>query len=270
VLAQTYVFRANASGVSASGSLGEQEPPIIEEPIQEETDIECYNPNNLGKVGTMTGCDGMLIVDRAMLDSGISNNYMINHEGIDYTFADSEYNVFTGQVTSMSTLFRNTSFNGDIGYWDTSNVTSMSQMFAIAQAFNQDIGNWDVSSVTGMSSMFQNAISFNQDIGNWDTSNVTGMGSMFLGSDSFNQDISKWNTSNVLTMMFMFQGAENFNQDIGNWDTSKVSSMNYMFNSSDVFNQDLSGWCVNMISSEPTGFYEPTFVLPKPIWGTCP
>ena len=83
-------------------------------------------------------------------------------------------------------------FNGNIGSWDVSSVTTMSQMFQNASSFNQDIGSWDVSSVTHMGSMFQNASSFNQDIGSWDVSSVTTMSGMFRSASSFNQDISAW------------------------------------------------------------------------------
>ena len=177
----------------------------------------------------------------------------------------------TGDSNTNSNFFNDESFNSNIGFWDTSNVTDMSSMFYGATAFNQDIGSWDTSSVTTMNSIFENATAFNQDIGNWDTSSVTDMAGMFYEASSFNQDIGNWNTSSVTDMVGMFYEASSFNQDIGSWDTSKVTSMERMFWAADAFNQDLSGWCVTNITSEPTGFATSSLTnFKKPVWGTCP
>ena len=46
------------------------------------------------------------------------------------TTGAANYNLCTTLVTNMSSLFENyTSFNSNIGFWDTSNVTNMSAMF---------------------------------------------------------------------------------------------------------------------------------------------
>ena len=179
---------------------------------------------------------------------------VVDNTAIRTEIANGNCNLCTTLVTNMagdsntfSNFFNDESFNSNIGFWDTSNVTDMSIMFYGATAFNQDIGSWDTSSVTSMNSIFENATAFNQDIGSWDTSSVT-------------------------DMVGMFYEASSFNQDIGSWDTSKVTSMERMFWAAEAFNQDLSGWCVSKINTEPLNFSEFSSLIQsfKPIWGTCP
>ena len=89
---------------------------------------------------------------------------------------------------------------------DLSRVTSMSAMFREATSFNQDIGGWNTASVTNMSAMFQNATSFNQDINRWNTGAVTDMTNMFFNVTSFNQAVGDWNVGAVRNMENMFLG----------------------------------------------------------------
>ena len=159
-------------------------------------------------------------------------------------------------VTDMSELFKNgsssgdtTTFNDDISNWDVSNVTNMREMFNAAYAFNQDIGGWDVSQVTDMDSMFNGATNFNKDISQWNVSQVTTMNQMFSAATNFNQDIGNWNVSAVTDMSYMFNGATAFNQDIGNWNVSNVENMTYMFGSTTNFNQDIGKWNVSAVTN---------------------
>ena len=122
----------------------------------------------------------------------------------------------TSGITNMTVLFKDkTTFNEDIGSWDTSSVTNMTYMFFKASAFNQNIGSWDTSSVTDMNGMFYDASVFNQNIGSWNTSSATNMFGMFEYAEAFNEGIGSWDTSSVTNMGKMFQYAVAFNQDIG-------------------------------------------------------
>ena len=182
----------------------------------------CKCPNaTVGDVASINGTvytavDNSTI--KSELDSGNGNLCTTLVTQMTGGIANSAY---YGLVTST--------FNKDISFWDTSNVTSFFAMFWDAHSFNQDISNWDTSSATNMSGMFVDAQAFNQDIGKWDVSNVTNMGFMLADMDNFNQNLSGWDTSKVTNMYQLFQNNTDFNQDISYWDVSKVGNMGSMF-----------------------------------------
>jgi surface protein len=178
----------------------------------------------------------------------------------------------TSNVTDMSSCFYSAiSFNKSLNSWDTSNVTDMGAMFAGAYSFNSNISNWDTSNVSNMTYMFSFAVLFNQDISQWNISNVEDTSFMF-GASTFDQNIGSWDTSSVVNMEGMFKSNIVFNRDISNWSVSGVNNMDQLFHLASAFNQDLSSWCVPNISGEPSNFSTgaTSWILPKPVWGTCP
>ncbi|MDG2147261.1 MAG: BspA family leucine-rich repeat surface protein [Flavobacteriaceae bacterium] len=241
-------------------------------------------------------CPNASVGDTAVIN-GVTYT-VVDDSTIAAQIANENYNLCTTKVTNMNELFKDkTSFNSDIGFWDTSNVTNMNGMFTLsaefnqdisswntssvvqtghmfdgASSFNQDIGSWNISNVVSIRYMFANS-NFNQDIGRWDTSKVNDMQGMFYNAKVFNQNIGNWNTSNVTVLQHMFLFAESFNQPIGNWDVSSVTNMNSMFGGATNFNQDLTNWCVSNFQSEPDDEFSGGSALTednKPVWGTCP
>ena len=86
-------------------------------------------------------------------------------------------------------MFAYSTFNRDIGNWDTSSIRLFTAMFTYNPSFNQNIGGWDLSSMTEsnnlingsnygspgnrMNGMFRNASSFNQNISGWCVTDIT-------------------------------------------------------------------------------------------------
>ena len=139
----------------------------------------------------------------------------------------------TCEITDISSIFRNSEFNGDISTWNVSNVTNMRYMFWAAINFNQKL-NFDTSKVTNMNSMFYEAISFNQPL-NFNTSNVTNMEAMFYEAEKFNSDIGNWDVSNVIDMSYIFANTKAFNQNISSWILDNIKSTYSMFDNAKAF-----------------------------------
>jgi surface protein len=221
--------------------------------------IGCSSFGNIGLIslsGAFRGCANLTLMP-AELPPSITNIERI-FEGA--TSFNQNIGIWdTSGVTNMfRAFFGATSFNQNIGTWDTSATINMASMFNGATSFNQDIGGWNTSSVTSLASMFNGATSFNQDIGGWNTSNVTNMSSMFNFATIFDQDIGGWDTSVVTNMSFMFGNTPAFNQNIGSWDTSGVTNMNSMFNNATSFNQGIGGWNTSNVTNMANMFRSAT------------
>jgi len=175
----SWTLRSEASGGSVCVQLtgGVSLPPMSESVTCELSGPDaCYDPLAIGLVGEAgwTGCEGMLIVDDALLRSaaapaagGDGSFALTGPDAQVYGFGDGSRTVFTGQVTDMSDLFEGSLFNGDLSHWVTGRVTDMSDMFRAASLFNRDLGGWDTGQVSDMSRMFEGAADFNQDLSGW-------------------------------------------------------------------------------------------------------
>ena len=119
---------------------------------------------------------------------------------------------------------------GDIGDWNTSQVTDMSWLFERRRDFNKDISRWDTGKVKNMRGMFFCASSFDQPLQAWDVSSVRNMMEMFDDASTFNQPLETWNVSSVKNMNSMFAKACSFNRPLEAWDVDpKVTNTDLMF-----------------------------------------
>jgi surface protein len=108
--------------------------------------------------------------------------------------------VDTRAVTSRARMFQDSTFNGDLRSWDTTNTTNMHAMFQHARSFDHVLPQWDTTNVTDTAFMFAGVIAFNQSLPAWDTANVTDMSSMFYCATSFDKVLPTWDTGRVTSM----------------------------------------------------------------------
>ncbi|EAF9641667.1 BspA family leucine-rich repeat surface protein [Listeria monocytogenes] len=159
-------------------------------------------------------------------------------------------NLDTSNVTSMRQMFySNAATSLDLSNFDTSKVTDMYYMFAASAATSLDLSNWDTSNVISMDSMFYGSLATSLDVSSFDTSNVTNMRQMFIGSLATSLDLSNFDTSKVTNMYGMFQYSAATSLNLSNFDTSNVTNMGNMFDRSAVTSLDLS----NFDTSKVTG-----------------
>ena len=142
---------------------------------------------------------------------------------------------------------------GHIGTWDTSDVTTMAELFLDCDT-NEDISAWNTAQVTSMYGMFWRATWFNQPLESWDVSKVTDMGNMFHEASSFNQPLNGWTTTSLESTRSMFTYAKAFNQPLDKWDTSALTAMDSMFECADAFDQNL-GWQVSADCTTSLAFF---------------
>lgn len=150
------------------------------------------------------------------------------------------YNLNTSQCTTMADMFKHCrNFNGDVSAWNTGNVSNMEGMFALCHKFNGDLSRWDTSQCTNMHYMFAECFNFNCNLSHWDMSNVSNVINMFTHCKSFMGGITHWDLSNVRVVNAMMRGCLEFNEESIHWDLRNVKNVDYLFGECLSFNADV-------------------------------
>jgi surface protein len=196
------------------------------------TKIPIYQPDGTltyTYTQTVVGTLYTITVNYTFTDNGTTNSGL----SVGYTNVNGWYNSSTTNFTiskfgklplsrggSQFYYLNNLSFTATDSPTILSN-TSANAMFQFCSNFNGNIGSWNTANVTNMGAMFFLCSAFNQNIGSWNTANVTNMGAMFFGCSAFNQNIGSWNTANVTNMSNMLSSCTNFNNGDVSGGTSK-------------------------------------------------
>ncbi|MEC5317308.1 BspA family leucine-rich repeat surface protein [Enterococcus casseliflavus] len=170
-------------------------------------------------------------------------------------------NLDSSQVTSMSQMFAycESLTNIDLSGFDTRQITTMDSMFESCRNLQSlDLSGFDTSQVTTMSSMFAYCESLTSlDLSNFDTSQVTTMSSMFFNCSALtNLDLGSFDTNQVKDMSLMFSNCSALmGLDVRNFNTSQVTNMAYMFSGcSSLTSLDVSDFDTNQVTDMSTMF----------------
>lgn len=137
----------------------------------------------------------------------------------------------------------------EIPQLDTSNVTTMTQMFSYCTNLTT-IPQLDTSNATGMILMFNKCTNLTT-IPQLDTSKVTNMNSMFCGCTALTE-IPQLNTSNVIEMSWLFQDCTNLTT-VPQLNMSKVTRVQGMFyNCSNLTDESLNNIMLSLTQSQAT------------------
>ena len=144
----------------------------------------------------------------------------------------------TSNVTSMENLFSHDQKLTDLGMngWDTGNVRLMGHMFEYCTKLSTlDLTGWNTANVTDMYSLFDNCTSLTGlKLGDgWDMGNVTKTTWMFSGDRKLASTITRivpdWTMVNVRNTAGMFSDCVDGVLDLSKWNTPLLTDTRYMF-----------------------------------------
>lgn len=157
----------------------------------------------------------------------------------------------TSNTTSMQDMFANTTFDVlDISTFESAPLYRLDGMFKGLKAKTiVGLDKLDLSQVRYYYDLFSECDLEYLDLSTLDTSELTAMSSWFKGSKIRHLDLSKLNTSKVTSMYSMFEDSELPDTDFSALDTSKVVGMQRMFRGAKTPVIDLSGWDTSRVSN---------------------
>ena len=182
-------------------------------------------------------CTSISFIDLHKLDtSKVTSMHMMFHGCTSLEKISGLRNLDTSAVKDIRYMFSNCKklvlSSRDIERFDTSNVTSMYDMFYYCSKITElDLRKFDTSNVTDMQNMFGNCLKLEYlDLSSFDTSNVTNMSQMFYSCIKLESiDLSTFDTSKVTDVKSMFEYVGAISLDLSKFDPSSFTSYSRMF-----------------------------------------
>ena len=198
-------------------------------------DISSFDTSNVTNFSAMFyGMSGMTTIDLSNIDTSNATNLSAmfascaNLKSIDL----SKFN--TSNVTDISSMFQycRELISINLSNFDTSKVTNMGRTFEYTSKLTEIIfgEHFNTSNVTTMLEMFLGSNIKEIDLSNFDTSNVINMDGMFRQCNFSKLDLSNFNTSKLKSAKLMFQWNGNIDViDLSNADFTNLTTSTGMF-----------------------------------------
>ena len=198
-------------------------------------DISSFDTSNVTNFSAMFyGMSGMTTIDLSNIDTSNATNLSAmfascaNLKSIDL----SKFN--TSNVTDISSMFQycRELISINLSNFDTSKVTNMGRTFEYTSKLTEIIfgEHFNTSNVTTMLEMFLGSNIKEIDLSSFDTSNVMNMDGMFRQCNFSKLDLSNFNTSKLKSAKLMFQWNGNIDViDLSNADFTNLTTSTGMF-----------------------------------------
>ena len=214
--------------------------------IFEKTFVGSIINNSISALNTSSAkvMDQMFYAARSLEDIDLSGFDVSKVKSLDSMFSNSEFkslnisNWNAVSALSMDDMFKRAKIPNGINfgsYFNTSNVTSVKNMFERATINELNLSPMDVGKVKNFHSVFSESRIKRLDLSGWNTASATDMASMFDHMDE-RTDLklgSGFNTSSVTNMSYMFRyigkKLEELDLSLANFDTRKVENFNSIF-----------------------------------------